>query len=225
MQSQPVFLAGSAIYIFLAEIGFRFPEGDSVFSLYDYLQYLGLPTLLPALLGGWATYKLMQPAHDPKWIWRLEVGCLLWSLPILLVTFAIFLTPHGDVQGLPLEQARSQISETSIEQATANRIQAIADWSTQQLEAQAAEREAARATATAEHRAARATATAEHRAATSAKVREIEQHVHSGINVQRQAHGRSPLRHIDQLAAVAHAHGDDMVSRNYFDHDTPEGGS
>ena len=80
-----------------------------------------------------------------------------------------------------------------------------------------------RAEPTAELRAAQATAAAEQRAAAAVKVREIEQHIHLCINAQRQAHGRSPLRHIDHLAAVARAHSDDMVNRNYFDHDTPEG--
>ena len=221
------FLAGLSIYVLLLEIGFRLPE-DSVISLFEYLNYLGLPRLLPALLGGWATYKLMQPAHDREWTWQVKVGCLLWSLPILLVTFAIFLTPYGEVQGLPLDEA------PHIEEAIIIRANAIADQiaearataAAEQRVAQAtaaAEREAARATATAEHQAAQATAAAEQRVAAAVKVREIEQHIHLGINAQRQAHGRSPLRHVDQLAAVARAHSDDMVNRNYFDHDTPEG--
>ena len=219
------FLAGLSIYVFLAEVGFRLPEGDSVFSLYDYLQYLGLPLLLPALLGGWATYKLMQPAHDREWIWRVKVGCLLWSLPILLVMFAIFLTPYGELQGLSLEEARRQTSGISIELAIANRFQAIADWTTQQLEAQAAEREAARATAAAKREAARATATAEHRAAqaTAAADAAIRQNDHeqailAAVNQERIAHGKTRLQWDPRLQAIARAHSQDMAEHNYFEH-------
>ena len=86
-----------------------------------------------------------------------------------------------------------------------------------------AERQAAQATATAEPEADWATARAELRAAAVAKVTELEQHIHLGINAQREAHGRPPLRHVDHLAAVARAHSNDMDSRGYFSHDTPEG--
>ena len=55
------------------------------------------------------------------------------------------------------------------------------------------------------------------------KVSEIEQQVHVGINVGRVSNGEAMLRWDEQLAAVARAHSDDMSSRGYFSHDTPEG--
>ena len=58
---------------------------------------------------------------------------------------------------------------------------------------------------------------------TEARVSEIEQEVHVGINVERARKGGSPLRWDQQLAAVARAHSDDMTNQGYFSHDTPEG--
>lgn len=56
------------------------------------------------------------------------------------------------------------------------------------------------------------------------KVSDLEKKVHAGINAARATHGSSPqLRWEDRLSAVARAHSEDMTSRNYFSHDTPEG--
>ena len=56
-----------------------------------------------------------------------------------------------------------------------------------------------------------------------ARVPEIEQEVHVGINVERIRTGGASLNWDEQLAAVARAHSDDMTNRGYFSHDTPEG--
>ncbi len=58
---------------------------------------------------------------------------------------------------------------------------------------------------------------------TQARVWETEQEVHVGINVERIRAGGAPLSWDEQLATVARAHSDDMSSRGYFSHDTPEG--
>lgn len=42
-------------------------------------------------------------------------------------------------------------------------------------------------------------------------------------NAEREKYGLSPLKWSDDLAAVATAHSQDMIDRNYFDHYTPEG--
>jgi len=55
------------------------------------------------------------------------------------------------------------------------------------------------------------------------RVSELELKVHAGINAERTRNGASPLKWEEQLAAVARAHSDDMTSRGYFNHDTPEG--
>ena len=56
-----------------------------------------------------------------------------------------------------------------------------------------------------------------------AAISEIERETHRGINAARVAHGQTPLVWSGDLAAVARAHSEDMASRGYFDHDTPEG--
>lgn len=144
---------------------------------------------------------------------RLKWAALLIGVPLLLLLWLYY-----DEFGLPTKVSNI-ISDghDAIEQGqnTGEREAARATA--------AAEREAARATADAEHEAARATAVAQHEADHLAKVREIEQHIHLGINAQREAHGGSPLRYVDPLATVARAHSADMISRGYFDHDTPEG--
>ena len=55
------------------------------------------------------------------------------------------------------------------------------------------------------------------------RVSDLELNVHAGINAERAKNGGSPLKWEEQLAAVARAHSDDMTSRGYFSHDTPEG--
>ena len=52
---------------------------------------------------------------------------------------------------------------------------------------------------------------------------ELEQKVHADINDERIKNGASALQWDEELAAIARAHSDDMTSRGYFDHDTPEG--
>ena len=58
---------------------------------------------------------------------------------------------------------------------------------------------------------------------TTNKVSELELKVHAGINAERAKNGSAPLNWDDRLSAVARAHSDDMTSRGYFSHDTPEG--
>ena len=55
------------------------------------------------------------------------------------------------------------------------------------------------------------------------RVSDLELKVHTGINAERAKHGRSPLKWDADLASVARNHSDDMTSRRYFSHDTPEG--
>ena len=57
----------------------------------------------------------------------------------------------------------------------------------------------------------------------AARVSELELKVHAGINAARAKNGEAPLKWEEQLAVVARAHSDDMTSRGYFSHDTPEG--
>ncbi len=57
----------------------------------------------------------------------------------------------------------------------------------------------------------------------SNKVSELEFKVHAGINAERAKNGSALLDWDDRLATVARAHSDDMTSRGYFSHDTPEG--
>ena len=55
------------------------------------------------------------------------------------------------------------------------------------------------------------------------RVSDLELKVNAGINAERARNGGSRLKWEEQLAAVARAHSDDMTSRGYFGHDTPEG--
>lgn len=52
---------------------------------------------------------------------------------------------------------------------------------------------------------------------------ELENKIHLLINQQRQYNGISALVWDARLANVARIHSDDMASRDYFSHDTPEG--
>ena len=61
------------------------------------------------------------------------------------------------------------------------------------------------------------------RAESAGSVAGLERQVHVGINLERAKNGVLPLQWEDQLAAVARAHSDDMTSRGYFSHDSPEG--
>ena len=54
-------------------------------------------------------------------------------------------------------------------------------------------------------------------------ISDLELKVHNGINAQRQSHGLSPLVYDDKIATIAREHSQDMITRNYFAHDTPDG--
>lgn len=54
------------------------------------------------------------------------------------------------------------------------------------------------------------------------KIDQLEQKIHLLINEQRQANGKSPLIFDPQLTLIARTHSQDMVTRNYFEHETPE---
>lgn len=54
-------------------------------------------------------------------------------------------------------------------------------------------------------------------------ISELEQKVHDGINLQRQNQGLKLLVYDTKIADVARKHSQDMATRNYFEHDTPEG--
>lgn len=54
-------------------------------------------------------------------------------------------------------------------------------------------------------------------------ISELEQKIHSGINLQRQNQGLKPLVYDNKIADIAREHSQDMATRNYFEHDTPEG--
>jgi uncharacterized protein YkwD len=51
----------------------------------------------------------------------------------------------------------------------------------------------------------------------------LEKSVHDGINLERQRQGLNPLVYDPKIADIARLHSLDMVNRNYFEHDTPEG--
>jgi len=51
----------------------------------------------------------------------------------------------------------------------------------------------------------------------------LEKKVHQLTNQYRTQHGLSTLSWDDKLSDVARSHSQDMASRNYFSHDTPEG--
>src|SRR5207245_262209 len=55
------------------------------------------------------------------------------------------------------------------------------------------------------------------------KIAELEQKIHSLINQQRQDQGLSALAFDPALEVIAKSHSQDMATRNYFEHDTPEG--
>ena len=52
---------------------------------------------------------------------------------------------------------------------------------------------------------------------------EMEYKIHDLINQQRVANGLQPLGFDTKLAAIARAHSQDMIDRNYFAHTTPDG--
>lgn len=54
-------------------------------------------------------------------------------------------------------------------------------------------------------------------------ISELEQKIHLLINVERQKNNISPLVFDQKLTSIARSHSQDMATRNYFEHDTPEG--
>ena len=54
-------------------------------------------------------------------------------------------------------------------------------------------------------------------------VRQLEDLTHELINVQRVMHGFDPLEHDEAIRLIARGHSEDMASRDYFSHDSPEG--
>ncbi|MEW5958374.1 MAG: LysM peptidoglycan-binding domain-containing protein [Chloroflexota bacterium] len=60
-------------------------------------------------------------------------------------------------------------------------------------------------------------------APTSPELAALEQGMAAAVNAQRQAHGLPLFTVNEQLTIVARAHAQDMVSRGYFSHVTPEG--
>ena len=54
-------------------------------------------------------------------------------------------------------------------------------------------------------------------------VRQLEDLTHELINAQRVMHGFDPLEHVEAIRLIARGHSEDMASRDYFSHDSPEG--
>jgi uncharacterized protein YkwD len=54
-------------------------------------------------------------------------------------------------------------------------------------------------------------------------VSELEQRVFEAVNQERERHGLAPLLWARDLGAVAREHSRDMMARNYFAHQSPEG--
>lgn len=52
---------------------------------------------------------------------------------------------------------------------------------------------------------------------------QLEQEIHKEINDRRQEHGLSALDSDSALAEVARSHSQDMATRGYFEHESPEG--
>ncbi|MGI0027812.1 MAG: CAP domain-containing protein [Nitrosopumilaceae archaeon] len=55
------------------------------------------------------------------------------------------------------------------------------------------------------------------------KISELEQKIHVLINVERQKNGLQPVSFDNTLERAAIMHSQDMATRNYFEHDSPEG--
>jgi uncharacterized protein YkwD len=51
----------------------------------------------------------------------------------------------------------------------------------------------------------------------------VERAVHDEVNDRRAEHGVSKLDYSEEVAAVARAHSDDMVQRDYYSHISPDG--
>lgn len=55
------------------------------------------------------------------------------------------------------------------------------------------------------------------------KADDLEERAFAAINRERAAYGLAPLRFASDLSVVARAHSQDMVERDYFAHQSPEG--
>lgn len=55
------------------------------------------------------------------------------------------------------------------------------------------------------------------------KAEQIERFIHTLTNQYRHAAGIPPLEQVLAIDAIARSHSQDMLQRNYFSHDTPEG--
>lgn len=51
----------------------------------------------------------------------------------------------------------------------------------------------------------------------------IEAEIREEVNEERVAHGLEPLDQSDELAAIADNHSKDMIERDYYAHDSPDG--
>jgi len=51
----------------------------------------------------------------------------------------------------------------------------------------------------------------------------IEAEIREDVNEERVAHGLEPLDQSDELAAIADNHSKDMIERDYYAHDSPDG--
>ncbi len=67
------------------------------------------------------------------------------------------------------------------------------------------------------------TGTAESEAVPVPELVALEEAMVTAVNAEREAHGLPPYRVDDTLAAVARAHAQDMVARDYIGHSSPEG--
>ncbi len=59
--------------------------------------------------------------------------------------------------------------------------------------------------------------------ATEIDIRQLEDLAHELINIQRVNLGLDPLEHVEKIRLIARSHSEDMASRGYFSHNTPEG--
>jgi len=55
------------------------------------------------------------------------------------------------------------------------------------------------------------------------KILEIEKQVHHFTNLERQKHGLEPLEYNIELSSIAKLHSLDMLERDFFEHDNPDG--
>ena len=54
-------------------------------------------------------------------------------------------------------------------------------------------------------------------------MRQLEDLTHKLINAQRVMNGLEPLEHVEKIRLIARSHSEDMASRRFFSHDSPEG--